>query len=511
MDWILHDHCYTSFQQGGNSPDGTQIEVKQKRKSLRDTSQSSNNDLIDGLPDGYVCNSVDVNNHPEESNHSSSSAKRKLSLSDSPSSGSSPKSRKGNKIHELLFGECDDPQYVDGVQIPDTQTVASDEGKSITTSDFGLYINNPSTYSSMSAEDTRAFLSGPERLAIFGTSMSVDSETEILEAASTLMDLARNSGISRLEHKPFKKNKSKADKVKRNNILKTKPTTDIKTQKRKYTKRKGSKKDNVKETYSLWTNGNKYDEFEYYATKPLHRSQCTLSSRKSSYRRSNEKRKDSENLKVNGEVNEDNEEETIENFTDTKVSEMKPQIKQKRKNRIVKSKPNKADNDLNTSWEDFDKKSPIQVKKSPLTTPIKNEPKNETAKIPPLDSPIASSSAMTLPELDIKEEHAEDDMEAENGVDSDADLESASKLVLPQAVSLTRPIHRRGKRKSFGSDDDQMNSDDDIDYKPIKFEACQDEEEARIDPWGHALPPHILTTIFEIVVGEEGVAPFLAR
>ena len=48
-------------------------------------SQSSNNDLIDGLPDGYVCNSVDVNNHPEESNHSSSSAKRKLSLSDSPS------------------------------------------------------------------------------------------------------------------------------------------------------------------------------------------------------------------------------------------------------------------------------------------------------------------------------------------------------------------------------------------------------------------------------------------
>ena len=512
MDLVLHDHCYTCLSRGETSADGSHPEVKHRRKFIRDA--SGINDMIDGLPEGYVTNDAEQSNPSEEGNNSFS-AKRKLSLLESSSNGPSPKNRKGNKIHELLFGEYDDPQYVDGVQIPDTQTVASDEAKSITTSDFGLYINNPSTYSNLSSEDAKTFLSGSERLTIFGNSMSVDSETEILEAASTLMDLARKSlVIPKHEHRSFKKNKVKPEKLKRNNVLKPKPA-DIKTQKRKYTKRKGSKKDIVKETYSLWTNGNKYDEFEYYATKPLHRSQCTLSSRKSSYRRSQEskaeKKKDNDDLNVNGDMKEENVDMDTDspNIKLTEPSVSTQQAKPKRK-KSTKVKSNKTETDSNMVCEE--KKSPAQRKSAPKTE-IKEEPSDERglSELPSIDSPIASSSAMTLPDLDIKDEkdNSGGEVHKENGVDSDGEVDESSKY--PHPHLMTRPIQRRGKRKSFGSDDDEVNSDEDIEYKPIKFEPSSDEDSAKLNPWGQLLPSHILLNIFSMVVREEGVAPFLAR
>ena len=511
MECLIHDHCYTNLGIGQSqvSPDHL-IDLRHKRKA-KELSASSCNDLVDGLPEGYIC--TNASSYQEDSNCAVSTGKRRMSLIEPPINGSSPRQRKGNKIHELLFGENDDNQYFDGVLIPDNQTVSSEEGKSITTSDFGLYINNPSTYTNVSSDDNKVFLNGSEKHALFEASMSVDSETEILEAASTLMDLARNAVIHKNDLKPLKKTKTKPEKSKRTNVLKSKSQPDVKTQKRKYTKRKGAKKDNAKETYSLWTNGNKYDEFEYYATKPLHRSQCTLSSRKSSSRRSQEtkvERKGKDDAKNVDILLNEGEDQVLTATAETELTESAPKTSRKRKcqTHTYTGPKNIKTEEKSSSFKDLPSSSDTKPSPELHQHLIDTFSKPETF-MKSESSELNSMSASTSDKLPLVKKEEISDIGEDVHKEKKA-MDFTASQSTPSNQSLTRPIPRRGKRKSHASDEEPQNSDDEVTFAPIKFEP-QANDQARVDPWGQAIPLTILLQIFQNVVESTGVAPFLAR
>ena len=531
MDSILHDHCYTNLFPG-HQPDGakpkTVSPTDQKAITEKQKSPPPQNDplnpLINGISEAYT-------NPPKAQDHSttnlhvpSADSNRAISLLDTPFNGYKNNvkfisGKQPNKIHELLFGD-EESKYVSGVQIPESQTV-SEDSKSITTSDFGYYINNPTTYNSMSSIESSTVPVGSERNSLLGSSMSVDSETEILEAASALMDLARNClhlNSKRARQHRAKKLKKEKIKPKQTKFLKVKP--DVKTQKRKYTKRnKVAKRETVKATYSLWSNGHKYDEFEYYATKPMQRASNVTQSRKSSTR--------SQDLQIFDFEGQDSGEASTSNKISNDSETTVQKFHDKRKRRYSQRMESAQFEEIDEPRSDTKGKITGKGKQSPKregntdSSPGKDIQKSPGKKIqaflrsPTTPTKSESSSDQRTPEkmtCDIKpeiEETVKTDSEAEEELSlSLAKRPKSGNSMDSPGTLIPKPFNKsRRKSREYVSDDDDGS---DVEYKPILFVKCADMA-AQGDPWGQALPQNILLRIFQMVVQEDGVAPFLSR